>query len=115
MTRPDPAAAGIPPADLCVLGDLSVLGEVLTDLDEFLRCGDGVAQRLVAFYAHRGHPHPRFAATNLIDAVGFTALRLRHHDDTGHDNTGHDNTGHDNTGHDNTGHDNNGHDEAGGR
>ena len=78
MTRTDPAAAGIPPADL------SVLGELLTDIDEFLRCGDDVAQRLADFYADRGHPHPRFAVNNLIDAVGFTALLLRgRHDEAG--------------------------------
>lgn len=87
MSRPDPAAAngaaGIPAAELTVLGEPSVLGEVLSDVDEFLRCGD-VAERLAAFYAHRGHPHPRSAANNLIDGVGFTALLLR----GGHDQAG---------------------------
>lgn len=54
--------------------ELARLGELLSDLDAFLRCGNGVAERLAAFYAtDRAHPHPRFAATNLIDAVGFAA------------------------------------------
>jgi hypothetical protein len=54
--------------------ELARLGELLTDIDAFLRCGNGVADKLADFYAtHRGHPHPRFAAANLIDAVCFTA------------------------------------------
>lgn len=54
--------------------ELARLGELLSDVDEFLRGGNGVAERLAAFYAtDRGHRHPRFAAANLIDAVGFAA------------------------------------------
>lgn len=68
---PEEATVTIPAAEL------SGLGELLTDIDELLRCGNGVAELLADFYAHRGHRHPRFAAANLIDAVGFTALGLR--------------------------------------
>ncbi|MQA06855.1 MAG: hypothetical protein GEV07_30570 [Streptosporangiales bacterium] len=50
------------------------LAALLTDVDEFLRCGNGVAERLADFYATRGDPHPRFAAATLIDAVSFTTL-----------------------------------------
>ena len=57
--------------------ELDRLGELLTEVDEFLRCGNGVADRLADFYARRGHPHPRFAASTLIDAVCFTT-GLRH-------------------------------------
>jgi len=30
----------------------------------------------------RGHPHPGFAACNLIDDLSFTAYRYRHPDQT---------------------------------
>jgi hypothetical protein len=52
--------------------------ELLTDIDEFLRCGNGAAELLTDFYAaHRGHPHPRLAAATLIDLVCFTVPGLR--------------------------------------
>jgi hypothetical protein len=71
LDRPDEAAVTINAAEL------ARLGELLTDIDAFLRCGHGVAERLADFYTHRGRPHPRFAAANLIDAVGFAALTAR--------------------------------------
>ncbi len=73
---PDQATVTINAAELARLGGL------LTDIDEFLRCGNGVAELLADFYAtHRGHPHPRLAAATLIDLVGFTipALHRTHH------------------------------------
>ncbi len=58
--------------------ELARLGELLTDIDEFLRCGNGVTELLADFYAtHRGHPHPRLAAATLIDLVCFTVPGLR--------------------------------------
>lgn len=57
---------------------LGELGDLLGVLDEFLRGSDGVADRLVDFYADRGHRCPGFAANNLLDQVSFTAAALRH-------------------------------------
>ena len=68
--------------------ELARLGELLTDTDVFLRGGNGVAERLADFYAHRGHPHPAFAATNLTDAVCFTAAGLRRGHETGSHHVG---------------------------
>ena len=54
--------------------ELAHLRELLTDIDEFLRCGNGVVELLNDFYAvHRGHRHPRLAAHTLIDLVSFAA------------------------------------------
>jgi hypothetical protein len=54
--------------------ELAHLGELLTDIDEFLRCGNGVVELLADFYGvHRGHRHPRLAAHTLIDLVSFAA------------------------------------------
>lgn len=64
--------------------ELARLGELLTDIDEFLRCGTGAAEPLADFYAsHRGHPPPRLAAATLIDLVCFTVPGLRHRVDRG--------------------------------
>jgi hypothetical protein len=52
------------------------LAELLTELDEFLRSGNIVAE-LADFLAARGHVHPGFSACNLIDEASFTALYLR--------------------------------------
>ncbi len=76
---PDEATVTIPAAEL------ARLGELLTDIDAFLRCGNGVAELLADFYARRGHPHPHFAAVNLIDAVCFTAPGLRRVDTGDHE------------------------------
>ena len=53
------------------------LADLLTELDEFLRSGGGVADHLAGFLAHRGHTHAGFAACNLIDEASFTAAHLR--------------------------------------
>ncbi len=58
--------------------ELAHLRMLLTDIDEFLRCGNGVVELLADFYAvHRGHPHPRLASYTLIDLVSFAAPDLR--------------------------------------
>jgi hypothetical protein len=59
-------------------GELARVGQLLSELDEFLRSDHSVTELLADFYARRGDCHPRFAAANLIDAVSFTALGLRH-------------------------------------
>ncbi|HEX5877628.1 MAG TPA: hypothetical protein VF468_04775 [Actinomycetota bacterium] len=69
--RPDEATVTVGAAEL------TRLGELLTDIDEFLRCCGGLAELLAGVHAHRGHPHPRSAAATLVDDVGFTALGLR--------------------------------------
>jgi hypothetical protein len=74
---PNQATLTIPAAELARLGGL------LADLDAFLRCGPGVLDQLADCYAHRGHPHPRFAAATLVDLVCFTAPGLRHRVGTG--------------------------------
>lgn len=62
---------------------LAPLGWLLTDIDEFLRHGEALAELLADFYAiHRADPHPRFAAATLIDAVGFTVLGHHRRTDT---------------------------------
>lgn len=72
MTTPStPPAITLPAASVIHLADL------LTELDEFLRSGAGVAEHLAGFRARRGHAYPRFAANNLIDEVSFTAADLR--------------------------------------
>lgn len=70
---PDKATVTLPATELAEAADL------LTVVDEFLRCGDGAAEKLACFYAHRGEAHPRFTANNLIDQVSFTAAALRRH------------------------------------
>jgi len=74
---PDEATVAVTAAEL------ARLGELLTEIDAFLRCGNGVAGKPADFYAVRGHPHPRFAAANLIDAVCFTAPGLCRRGQTG--------------------------------
>jgi hypothetical protein len=56
--------------------ELARVGQLLSELDEFLRSDHSVTEVLADFYARRGDCRPRFAAANLIDAVGFTALGL---------------------------------------
>jgi hypothetical protein len=70
---PDRVTVAVPADQLADLADL------LTTVDEFLRCGTGVADRLADFYAGRGDRHPGFAASNLIDQVSFTAAALHRH------------------------------------
>jgi hypothetical protein len=54
--------------------ELAHLRELPADIDEFLRCGNGVVDLLADFYAvHRGHRHPRLATSTLIDLVSFAA------------------------------------------
>ena len=50
------------------------LAELLTVLDEFLRCQDlPIAELLAKFLKSRGSAHPAFHANNLIDNLSFTA------------------------------------------
>lgn len=72
MPDEDPASQNAFPASAA-----AGLAELLTEVDEFLRSGPAVAAELEQFLARRGRPYPGFAACNLIDAVSFTALRLR--------------------------------------
>jgi hypothetical protein len=61
------------------------LAELLCQLDEFLRSPrPAVTSALLDFMKERGHPHPGFAACNLIDDLSFTAYRYRH-PETGQD------------------------------
>jgi hypothetical protein len=53
------------------------LAALLTELDEFLCSGPIVSDDLALFLASRGHAHPRFVASNMIDEVSFTATGLR--------------------------------------
>ena len=54
--------------------------ELLSEVDEFLRCGNGVEHLLAAYYAAHGDRYPYHSACNLIDAVSFTAVDLHHID-----------------------------------
>jgi hypothetical protein len=58
-------------------GELASLTGLLTEVDEFLRCGNGAAGCLTSFYARRGDPHPGYSACTLTDLVSFTAAGLR--------------------------------------
>ena len=58
-------------------GSLSHLADLLGELDAFLRSGHPVTGQLTEFMRHRGHPHPGFAACNLIDDLSFTAFSYR--------------------------------------
>ena len=50
------------------------LAELLTVLDEFLRCQElPIAELLAKFLESRGSAHPVFHANNLIDHLSFTA------------------------------------------
>jgi hypothetical protein len=81
LTRPCHDTSGCPDRVTVAIpaAQLTDLAELLVALDEFLRCGNGAADRLADFYAHRGDPHPGFSANNLIDAVSFTATALQRH------------------------------------
>jgi hypothetical protein len=53
------------------------LAELLTVLDEFLRCRElPVAELLATFLESRGSAHPAFHANNLIDQLSFTAATI---------------------------------------
>jgi hypothetical protein len=53
------------------------LAELLTVLDEFLRCRQlPIAELLAKFLESRGNVHPVFHANNLIDHLSFTAARI---------------------------------------
>ena len=55
------------------------LAELLTVLDEFLRCSElPVAELLAKFFQSRGIVHPAFHANNLIDHLSFAAHHMRH-------------------------------------
>lgn len=50
------------------------LTELLTVLDEFVRCRElPIAELLEKFLELRGSTHPAFHANNLIDHLSFTA------------------------------------------
>ena len=53
------------------------LAELLTVLDEFLRCRElPIAELLAKFLESRGTVHPAFHANNLIDHLSFTAATI---------------------------------------
>ncbi len=58
--------------------DLVEIGELLTDLDEFLRAWTGVAE-LMADYIRPRRNAPGMNAGLLIDTVSFNAANLRRH------------------------------------
>ena len=58
-------------------GSLSHLADLLGELDAFLRSGHPVGDQLTGFMRRHGHPHPGFAACNLIDDLSFTAFSYR--------------------------------------
>ena len=56
---------------------LSHIADLLGELDAFLRSGHPVGDQLTGFMRRHGHPHPGFAACNLIDDLSFTAFSYR--------------------------------------
>jgi hypothetical protein len=53
------------------------LAELLTVLDEFLRCQElSIAELLAKFLESRGSLHPAFHSNNLIDHLSFTATTI---------------------------------------
>ena len=56
---------------------LNHLADLLGELDAFLRSGHPVSDQLTEFMRRHGHPHPGFAACNLIDDLSFTAFSYR--------------------------------------
>jgi hypothetical protein len=53
------------------------LAELLTVLDEFLRCRElPIAELLAKFLESRGSVHPAFQANNLIDHLSFTVATI---------------------------------------
>jgi hypothetical protein len=53
------------------------LAELLTVLDEFLRCRElPIAELLAKFLESRGSVHPTFHANNLIDHLSFTTATI---------------------------------------
>ncbi len=62
------------------------LAELLTVLDQFLRCQElPIAELLAKFIESWGSVHPVFHANNLIDQLSFTAAII----DTKHTDTQH--------------------------
>jgi hypothetical protein len=59
------------------VSELASILELLSEVDGFLRCGNGVEHLIAAHYAAHGDRHPHHSACNLIDAVSFTAAGLR--------------------------------------
>jgi hypothetical protein len=66
------------------------LAELLTVLDEFLRCRElPIAELLAKFLESRGIVHPVFQANNLIDHLSFIAATIHtKHADTQHNSSG---------------------------
>ena len=66
------------------------LAELLTVLDEFLRCRElPIAELLAKFLESRGSVHPVFQANNLIDHLSFIAATIHtKHTDAQHNSSG---------------------------
>jgi hypothetical protein len=60
------------------VSELASMLDLLSEVDEFLRCGNGVEHLLAAHYASHGDRYPYHSACNFIDAVSFTAADLPH-------------------------------------
>ena len=78
MTRiEDPEEPAEPETFAFPVDSLSHTADLLGELDAFLRSGHPVGDQLTEFMRRRGHPHPGFAACNLIDDLCFTAFSYR--------------------------------------
>jgi hypothetical protein len=78
MTRTEePEEPAEPETFALPASSLSHLADLLGELDAFLRSSQPVGGQLTKFMRHRGHPHPGFAACNLIDDLCFTAFSYR--------------------------------------
>jgi hypothetical protein len=73
----DPEEPAEPETFAFPVSSLSHLADLLGELDAFLRSGHPVTGQLTEFMRRRGHPHPGFAACNLIDDLSFTAFSYR--------------------------------------
>jgi len=73
----DPEELAEPETFALPVDSLSHLADLLGELDAFLRSGHPVTDQLTGFMRRRGHPHPGFAACNLIDDLSFTAFGYR--------------------------------------
>lgn len=77
-TRPDDLEPPEEPITIDYpIGSLVHLGELLGEIDEFLRSGTDVSDLLTVFMARLGRTHPGFRACNLIDDLSFTANHIR--------------------------------------
>jgi hypothetical protein len=58
------------------LTEVADLVELLEEIDQFLRLGQGTIDALTDFYRTHADHHPWFIALCLLDSVSFTALSL---------------------------------------